>query len=216
MNSTEASSRQPTGLDPRIPRAIAGDGDALESLLVAHFDELLIFIESRMSTQLRSACEPEDILQETHKDAFLAITRLDARSDREFRGWLRTIAEHRLIDSARRLRGKVQGGEIRRMTTAATESGSWVDLLDIVDAELSSVSGRVSREEGLGELRNQLAALPEHYRQALDLRFLQELSLAETAQAMGQTEGQVRNLLYRAREMLVDRLGNSSLYRFRY
>lgn len=204
----------PTDLDHRIPRAIAGDRDALESLLVVYYDDLLVFIESRMSAQLRAVHDVEDVLHETVISAFLAVTRLEARSNREFRNWLRTIAEHRIIDLARSLRGKVRGGDFHRVTTVATESGSLVDLLDLCVAELSKASAKVRREEGVQELQKQLATLPDHYRRAVELRFLRELSLAETAQAMELSEAQVRNILYRAREILIDRLGNSSLYRF--
>jgi RNA polymerase sigma-70 factor (ECF subfamily) len=43
-----------------------------------------------------------------------------------------------------------------------------------------------------------LRGLPERYRRVLELRFLQRLSLAETAEAMGITNGNAKVLQYRA------------------
>jgi RNA polymerase sigma-70 factor (ECF subfamily) len=43
-----------------------------------------------------------------------------------------------------------------------------------------------------------LRGLPERYRRVLELRFLQRLSLAETAEAMGITSGNAKVLQYRA------------------
>ncbi|MGH2427305.1 MAG: RNA polymerase sigma factor [Candidatus Limnocylindria bacterium] len=43
-----------------------------------------------------------------------------------------------------------------------------------------------------------LRALPERYRRVLELRFLQRLSVAETAAAMGVTHGNAKVLQYRA------------------
>ena len=43
-----------------------------------------------------------------------------------------------------------------------------------------------------------LRRLPQHYRRVLELRFLERLSVAETARAMGITNGNARVLQYRA------------------
>jgi RNA polymerase sigma-70 factor (ECF subfamily) len=43
-----------------------------------------------------------------------------------------------------------------------------------------------------------LRTLPDRYRRVLELRFLQRLSVAETAQAMGITSGNAKVLQYRA------------------
>jgi RNA polymerase sigma-70 factor (ECF subfamily) len=43
-----------------------------------------------------------------------------------------------------------------------------------------------------------LRRLPEHYRRVLELRFLERLTVAETATAMGISNGNARVLQYRA------------------
>ena len=53
-------------------------------------------------------------------------------------------------------------------------------------------SGAAARVEGL------MRRLPDHYRRVLQLRFLERLSVAETARAMGISNGNARVLQYRA------------------
>jgi len=53
-------------------------------------------------------------------------------------------------------------------------------------------SGAAARVDGL------MRRLPEHYRRVLQLRFLERLSVAETATAMGISNGNARVLQYRA------------------
>jgi RNA polymerase sigma-70 factor, ECF subfamily len=48
------------------------------------------------------------------------------------------------------------------------------------------------------QLRQALARLPDNQRRAVDLRFLQQQSIAETAIALGCSEGAVKQLQWRA------------------
>jgi RNA polymerase sigma-70 factor (ECF subfamily) len=53
-------------------------------------------------------------------------------------------------------------------------------------------------------------SLPEHYREAVVLCDLQELSYADAAEALGCAIGTIRSRLHRAHEMLVRKLQNSA------
>ena len=66
--------------------------------------------------------------------------------------------------------------------------------------EPADESGNVEEPDERAGVRVQalLRRLPDHYRRVLELRFLERLSVAETATAMGITSGNARVLQYRA------------------
>jgi RNA polymerase sigma-70 factor (ECF subfamily) len=61
----------------------------------------------------------------------------------------------------------------------------------------------MDRATVLGALERAIAALPEEQREAVILKERLELSVAETAEAMGISEGAVKSRLFRARAALL-------------
>ena len=66
--------------------------------------------------------------------------------------------------------------------------------------------GDLTRGEAVERLRLAVLALPPHYREALVLCELEEMSYAEAAAALGCAVGTVRSRLHRARAMLAEKL----------
>jgi len=66
--------------------------------------------------------------------------------------------------------------------------------------------GDLTRAESVEKLRQAVLALPAHYREALVLCELQELSYADAAGALGCAVGTVRSRLHRARAMLAEKM----------
>jgi RNA polymerase sigma-70 factor, ECF subfamily len=66
--------------------------------------------------------------------------------------------------------------------------------------------GDLTRGEMVEKLRQAVLALPAHYREALVLCELQELSYADAAAALGCAVGTVRSRLHRARAMLAEKM----------
>jgi RNA polymerase sigma-70 factor (ECF subfamily) len=66
--------------------------------------------------------------------------------------------------------------------------------------------GDLTRGEMVERLRQSVLALPAHYREALVLCELQELSYADAACALGCAVGTVRSRLHRARSMLAEKM----------
>ena len=73
-------------------------------------------------------------------------------------------------------------------------------------AEQSSPSERAERHEELLRLTDNLAALPEDQRRAIELHHLQGLSLADTATAMDRTTQSVVGPLFRGLRRLRERM----------
>lgn len=68
----------------------------------------------------------------------------------------------------------------------------WEPADDSAAENAAPESGAAARVEAL------MRRLPDHYRRVLELRFLERLSVAETARAMGISSGNARVLQYRA------------------
>ena len=68
----------------------------------------------------------------------------------------------------------------------------------------------LSQAEEIEALRQALSTLPEHYRAAVVLCDLEELSYEDAAAALGCAVGTVRSRLHRARAMLGQRLRHLS------
>ncbi len=72
--------------------------------------------------------------------------------------------------------------------------------------EESSPSQEMARAERLVELAMRLAALPKDQRSALELRYLQGLSVPAVAEQMGRSTVSVTGLLYRGTRALRERM----------
>jgi RNA polymerase sigma-70 factor, ECF subfamily len=119
---------------------------------------------------------PELDAQDVTSEVFLAALRWfqDGRADEVTPAWLLLTAKHRLIDRWRR-------ADYRRSRRV---------LLDERRADTASMREQV---------RLVLAELPEHYRNALALRYLDDFTVAETAAALGRSVPSTESLLARAR-----------------
>ena len=73
-------------------------------------------------------------------------------------------------------------------------------------ASQSSPSQHVTKKEELLRLADSLTELPDAQREAVILRHLQGLSLAEVAHQLGRTEAAVAGLVYRGLNKLHDLL----------
>lgn len=67
----------------------------------------------------------------------------------------------------------------------------------------------IARSQTTTAVRKAILSLPEHYREAVVLCDLQELSYADAAVALGCAIGTIRSRLHRAHEMLVRKLQSS-------
>ena len=166
-----------------IHSARDGDRGALESLFSRHQGRLLNFIRARMDSWLAQRVSPEDILQETLLESARKMAGFDPQGPSSFYRWLVEIARFKLSEAARAHRA------IKR--TAENP------LTDSVPAAQTSPSGRVARSEKSALLHRALASLPERQAEAVRLRYLEGLTVAETSERLGCSGGAVKALVAR-------------------
>ncbi len=142
--------------------------------------------------------EAEDVLQETFISAFRALSRFEGRS--QLGTWLYRIAYNAALMRLRK----------RQVPTQSLDEPLTTDDGELVPRQFVDWS-RLPDELLLGkELRSTLEAalqtLPVSLRSVFVLRDIEGLSTAETAQALGLTETNVKVRLHRARLALREKL----------
>lgn len=148
---------------------------------------------------LNNPADAEEAAQEAVLKAFAAISRF--RGDAKFSTWLIQIT----INEARlKLR------KDRRHLYESTDEEKTDEQGDYFPKDYADwreiPSETLQRKELREALKRALDSLPQKYREVLILRDVQHLSIQETAQALGITEGSVKTRLLRARFQMRDAL----------
>ena len=213
--AASSSPDRDAALKALLPQAVAGDRDALSQLLFSQFDRLTAFVRSKMDSSLTGVISAEDIVQQAMLKAHKAIDRFEGSSIAAFAGWLNTIAHNQLRDYGRRRVNERLDASVRQPGEAKQndDGGAYLRL-----SQMEDVRGGTPMESAMGsELTRYtqvaMASLPENYQLALSLKYLQGLSMAETAERMGVTEDAARGICHRAKKQLKMELVRLSRFR---
>jgi RNA polymerase sigma-70 factor (ECF subfamily) len=137
---------------------------------------------------LHDQFEAEDAAQEIFLRVYNQIS--SYTPGRRFSTWVLSIASHYCIDVLR-----------RRKPTLDLDSIAFWKSSDRPEPEENAVT-----LETRDEVRDLLKSLPEKYRSVTVLRYWQDLSYEEIAQATNLTVATVKTRLFRARELLAKEL----------
>jgi RNA polymerase sigma-70 factor (subfamily 1) len=162
--------------------------DQLRPMLLAH-------LERQMSDALKRKIEHEDILQEVALEACTAGPQQDWEG-REPRAWLFQLCERRMIDAHRRLFAQKRGGE--KQVAFEGASSSRPGFRHLLAASITTPSAAVSRNEQVAQIQSAFASLTEEQREAVHLRYMENLPSKSIAERMGKSDGAVRVMLARA------------------
>ena len=182
-----AASRHETCDEALVLAAQAGDSVAFVELTDRHSNRIL----HRLRRLTGSWEDAEDALQEALLKAFLHLAEFEGRS--QFSTWLTKIAVNSalMIMRRRRVRPEVP------LDNSSEDSEVW-RLWEIPDR-----SNGPEREFVLNEsremLRNAVHRLPPPIRDAVDLYYSQDHSMAEVAQTLGISVAAVKSRVLRAR-----------------
>jgi RNA polymerase sigma-70 factor (ECF subfamily) len=163
-----------------VSRAQAGDADAFGALYDRYLDLVYRYIYYRVG----GVALAEDLASET----FLrALRRIDSFSwqGRDFAAWLVTIARNLIADHYKsgRYRLEITTEDILDAAPAQTADGPENQVLDaLTNRTLLEAVQRLGAEQ----------------QECIVLRFLQGLSVTETALVMGKNDGAIKALQYRA------------------
>lgn len=161
-----------------VERAQAGEAEAFGRLYDQYSDTVYRYIYYRVGGKATA----EDLTSETFLRALRRIGTFTWQG-RDFGAWLVTIARNLVADHFKSSRFRLE------VTT-----GEMLDANEVERSPEDSVLESLSNAALLEAVRR----LNPQQQECVTLRFLQGLSVAETARAMGKNEGAIKTLQYRA------------------
>lgn len=177
-----------------VRTAQAGESPAFDEL-VRRYTNVVYRILYKI---LRHEEDSQDALQDTFVSAYRALPKF--RQDARFSTWIYRIATNAALMKARARRTNLVSLDHPTEDPDAQSAWELPDWSATPDEEIMTGETRRIMEEAI-------QALPPEQRAAFVLHDIQDLSSAETAQAMGITVSAVNSRLHRARVFLRDRIG---------
>ena len=191
-------SMEPTDADARdradMERLIAGQDTALNDLMERHATPVFHFLCRMVANE----DDANDLAQETFVRVFKSSTSF--RTNEKFSTWLFTIAANLARNHFRwRSRHPAISLEVENAETEQT-------LGSTIPSGVPAPNEQALTAERAAAIRAAVGKLPEDMREAIVLCEWEELSMAEAAKILETTPKAVESRLYRARQILRERL----------
>ncbi|HXT75671.1 MAG TPA: RNA polymerase sigma factor [Candidatus Eisenbacteria bacterium] len=168
-----------------VDRVLAGE-TALYEIIMRRYNQRLYRVARAI---VRDDAEAEDIMQDAYVRAYQHLNQFSRLSP--FSTWLTRIAVHESLARVRR-RSRLDQLDL------IEDGGSPVNVVESsLDPEQSTSTAELGHL-----LEDAVLSLPEQFRSVLILRDVEELSTAETAEALELTEQNVKVRLHRARALV--------------
>ena len=178
--------------DEPVSRVMATPGVA--EAAPASLDGFLAAIAPRAFRFAELALRQREDALDAVQDAMARMLAYRARPAAEWTPLFWRILRTRVVDLQRR-----RAFRLRWLLPAEEAAPDWSEHASTTDPDPARDH---EHKQAWARIAAALAALPRRQREAFTLRVLEELDVADTAQAMGCSEGSVKTHLSRAREAL--------------
>lgn len=181
-----------------------GDNEALGVLLEQYRGFLIMLAHRYLSERLRRRVDPADIVQLTYLEAKRDLPAFRGETPAEFAGWLRGMLKNNVATAVTRhitTKKRSMNKEVDGNAPNKNDSGgaAWIQQLP---GSTTSPSGVAIRGEAVVALMEALHQLPETQAEAIRLRYMEGLALAEIVERMGKSDTAVAGLLKRGLKKL--------------
>ncbi len=176
-----------------------GDLDAFGNLVERH-QKNMVNIAYRMLGDYEGAC---DVVQDAFLSAYKAIGKF--RGDAMFSTWLYRIVVNTSKNHLKQIRVRLQREGPSIDTPVETEEG---ELRNDPPDPAPSIAEQFEKKEVQARVQSCINSLEDEYREVLVLRDIQGFSYDEISYILKIPDGTVKSRLFRARDVLKDRLKN--------
>lgn len=173
--------------DEDVVRRVLEEETALFEILLRRYNQRLYRVARAI---LRDDAEAEDVMQDAYVRAYHHLNQFSGRA--KFSTWLIRIAVHEALARVRR----------RKRYDALEDYAESQGETMIFSSGAPNPAQEVSAAQTRAMLEAAILALPDTYRTVLMMRDIEELSTAETADALELSEENVKVRLHRARALL--------------
>ena len=156
------------------------------------------------------AVREEEAALDIVQDAMLKLAeKYGDRPDDEFPMLFQRILQNTIRDFYRR--SKVRSLWTTLLSSFSSDDDEDYDLLETIEAESGSYTpnspdGQLQQTQVLGIIEEEIKLLPTRQREAFLMRYWEDMDVAETASAMGCSEGSVKTHCSRATNTLANAL----------
>lgn len=165
-----------------VNNLVARSKDRDEQAFALLYDEYADRLYKYICFKITDTEEAKNILQEVFIKAWQGCVRLEQK-ELNFTAWIYTIAHNTVNDYFRKVYRRPQTTPLEPSIDIAAKD----DASELATNHITQVS-----------IEKALAKLPIQYKQVLELRFLQELSIEETAKVLRKNSISIRVLQHRA------------------
>ncbi|MET3683589.1 RNA polymerase sigma-70 factor (ECF subfamily) [Alkalibacillus flavidus] len=171
-----------------IRQALAGDDSAVRDLHERYVDRVFQYLY----IQTNHYHDAEELLQDVFYKAAKNLAKFKGRSS--FKTWLFSICRHAVIDY------------YRTNKNGQHETSMDHDVVEALSESKASAESVVMGQFGYEDVVDDILDLPYTYREVLHLRFIEGLSIRETAKVMEKTTVAVKGIQKRAKKELSHRM----------
>lgn len=193
-----------------MPAALHGDVDLTDSSQQTRsraLNQFLAGVELKAFKIAQAGLRHEDDAHDAVQDAMLQLARAYAdRPAEEWKPLFYRILENRIRDMQRRR--TVRGRVIAWLPFRGDEDEDEPDPIAQAPSPDLEPTQRLELDQAMSVLEKAVGELPRRQQQAFLLRALEGLDVAETATAMGCSEGSVKTHYFRAVQSLRAQLGD--------
>jgi RNA polymerase sigma-70 factor (ECF subfamily) len=157
--------------DALVTLYLEGNNSAFDVLLNRHKDRLFNYI----FFIVRSKEVAEDIFQETFVKAIVTLQQGRYTNDGKFAAWITRIAHNLVIDQFR----------VERNENTVSNDEAEVDLLNDAKLVEGNIENQLVNDQVLKDVRMLVDELPDCQREVVFMRYYQDMSFKEIADATG-------------------------------